>query len=137
MNKTKLAHATRTSPLLTLVSALVLTVTTSVVAQAEEPPQSWVPEALVMPEDMEMLTDREIGGSLRMFSFNTGEDVDALLTEWEEALRLAGYTITQAQDEALERVIEFSGQGISNAKIAVAPSLLDDLAVIEFDATLQ
>ncbi|MBQ1202962.1 MAG: hypothetical protein IIX61_04035 [Loktanella sp.] len=136
MSKKNLASATRT-PLLTMLSALALTVTTSAITMAEEMPQSWVPDVLAMPDDIEVLTDREIGGSLRMFSVNTAVDVDELLAEWEEALRMAGYTITQAQGESLDRVIEFSGQGISNAKIAVTPSTLDDLAVIEFDATLQ
>lgn len=44
-----------------------------------------------------------------------------LLVEWAEALSLAGYTMHQAQEETLGQMIEFSGRGIINAKIAVAP----------------
>jgi hypothetical protein len=137
MDRHFFAVATRAFALQTFVLAAFLTVTTAANAQADAAPQDWVPEALVLPADIEVLTDREIGSSLRMFSFSTAADVDALLADWQDALQLAGFTITQAQDEALERVIEFSGQSISNAKIAVTPSTLDDRHVIEFDATLQ
>lgn len=99
--------------------------------------QSWVPAELEMPDDSEVLTDREIGSHLRMFSFSTGSDVDDLLNGWEEALQLAGYTIIQGEGDLLSRVIEFSGEGISNAKIAVAPASAEDHNIIEIDATLQ
>lgn len=90
-----------------------------------------------MPEDSEVLSDRAVGTSLRMFSFSTATDVDALLDQWEEALDLDGYTLLAAQIETLDRVIEFSGQGINNAKIAVQPIKTDDRYVIELDATLM
>lgn len=113
-----------------------LLIATSTVAQ-DETPQSWVPDAISLPADAEVLTDREVGSSLRMFSFATAEDVDRMLTDWEDELRLAGYSVLQAQDDVLERVIEFSGQGIGNAKIAVAPATAEERRIIEFDATLQ
>jgi hypothetical protein len=143
MEKKTRALAPRTPIALTLTAALYLGLAAAAPLAADdtddglEMPQGWVPAALMMPADAEVLTDREIGSSLRMFSFNTAADVDELLAAWEEALRLAGFTITQQLDESLERVIEFSGEGITNAKIAVTPSMLDDLHVIEFDATLQ
>ena len=136
MNKKTLASATRAPALLTFVSAAFFAFAVGVAAQAEEAPQSWVPAVLHMPDDIDVLTDREIGSSLRMFSVSTGVDVDELLSEWEAALREAGYTIILAEVETLDRVIEFSGQDISNAKIAVTPSMVDDRHVIEFDATL-
>lgn len=37
----------------------------------------------------------------------------------------------------MERVIEFSGGGISNAKIIIAPSSIEGRHVVEFDATLN
>ena len=131
-----LAHATRTLMLTTLASGALVVLCAGSALHAEEAPQSWVPGVLIMPDDIEVLTDREIGSSLRMFSFTTEVDVDELLATWEEELRIAGYTIVLAEVETLDRVIEFSGLGINNAKIAVTPSTLDDRKVIEFDATL-
>lgn len=136
MNKKPFALATRAPALLALASAAFFALAASGNAQTDEPLQSWVPDVLEMPDDIEILTDREIGSSLRMFSFSTAVDVDDLLAQWEEELRAAGYTIVLAEVETLDRVIEFSGQGINNAKIAVTPSTLDDRQVIEFDATL-
>lgn len=135
--KTKpFAFATRAPALLTCLAAAFLTYATFVAAQDDEVPQSWVPEVLVMPEDIEVLSDRAVGSSLRMFSFSTATDVDALIDDWEDDLREAGYTIVAAEVETLENVIEFSGPGINNAKIAVTPSTIDDRHVVEFDATL-
>ncbi|MBQ2263015.1 MAG: hypothetical protein II336_16840 [Loktanella sp.] len=136
MDKKTFAPATRAPALLTLVSAGFFVFAAGFAAQADEAPQSWVPDVLVMPEDIEVLTDREIGSSLRMFSFSTAVDVDELLADWEAKLREAGYTIVLAEVETLDRVIEFSGPDINNAKIAVTPSTMDDLHVVEFDATL-
>lgn len=90
-----------------------------------------------MPEDIEVLSDHQVGTSLRMFSFSTAADVDELLDEWEEDLDLGGYTMLAAEIETLDRVIEFSGRGINNAKIAVTPSQIEGRYVIEMDATLM
>ncbi|MBS1302244.1 hypothetical protein [Loktanella sp. SALINAS62] len=104
---------------------------------AQEDQQEWLPEVLELPADMEVITDRSIGSSLRMFSFTTERDPDELLEEWEEELRLAGYAIDQEQGDILDKVVEFSGSGISNGKIVIAPVEDDGRAVIEFDATLE
>ncbi len=79
--------------------------------------QDWVPTILEVPADAILLTDREIGSTVRMFSFSTGADVDALFETWEAALRDGGFPIDQGADDLLERSIEFSGRGITNAKI--------------------
>lgn len=103
----------------------------------ESPPQSWVPDVLHLPDDAQVLTDRAIGESLRMFSFATHADVDALLRGWEADLREAGYSVLQAQADVLDRVIAFSGQGINNAQIVVAPASGSTRRIVAFDATLD
>jgi len=45
--------------------------------------------------------------------------------------------VTQGADDLLDRSIEFSGPGITNAKIIVAPTTDDGRSIIEFDATLD
>lgn len=104
---------------------------------AEETRPGWLPEVLKLPGDMEVITDRAIGSTLRMFSFTTESNPDDLLAMWEGELGLAGYTIDQGQDNMLDKIVEFSGSGINNAKIVIAPLEDDGRAVIEFDAALQ
>lgn len=131
------ATATRASRSLTLLTAATMAVLVSAPLSAQDqPPQNWVPEVLTMPDDIEVLTDRAIGSSLRMFSFSTAQDATELLDNWQAELREAGYTIVAAEVETLADVIEFSGQGINNAKIAVTPSATEDRNVVQFDATL-
>ena len=72
-----------------------------------------------------------------MFSISTRVDVDDLLAVWEEILGSSGYSVTQGADDLLERSIEFSGPGIVNAKIIVAPTTSDGWGLVEFDATLK
>lgn len=100
-------------------------------AFADEHLQDWI------PDDAEVVTDRAIGSTVRMFSIATGADVDALFADWEESLSGNGYPVTQGADDLLDRSIEFSGPGIANAKIIVAPTTDDGRSIIEFDATLD
>ncbi|HEV8034859.1 hypothetical protein [Yoonia sp.] len=117
---------------------MMLTVHLATASAAQsEPPQTWVPKEVVLPEDAEVLSEREIGSSLRMFSFSTQDDVDDLLATWQEDLRLAGYSVMDAEGATMERTIEFSGNGINNAKIAVVPAASEEQNVIQFDATLR
>jgi hypothetical protein len=109
----------------------------SVIAYADEHIQEWIPDVLTFPEDAEVVTDRAIGSSIRLFSISTGADVDALLADWEESLVENGFPVTQEAGDVLDRSIEFTGPGISNAKILVAPFTEDGRSVIEFDATLD
>lgn len=90
-----------------------------------------------MPEDAEVVMDRAIGSTVRMFSIATDADVEALFADWEESLRTNGYIVMPADGELLQRLIEFSGPGIANAKIILAPATQDDTNLIEFDATLN
>ncbi|MBV0912718.1 hypothetical protein [Anianabacter salinae] len=104
---------------------------------SDERLQDWIPEVLTLPDDAEVVTDRAIGSTVRMFSIATGADIDDLFADWEEQLNSNGYPVTQGADELLDQAIEFSGPGISNAKILVAPATTGERNVIEFDATLN
>jgi hypothetical protein len=57
--------------------------------------------------------------------------------DWEESLTSNGYPVSQGADDILGRSIEFSGPGIANAKIIIAPTTDGDRNIIEFDATLN
>lgn len=109
----------------------------AVLAHAEVTLQDWIPEVLTLPADAEVVTDREIGSTVRMFSVSTGEDAGPLLASWEEALRTGGYAIERDTEELVEGAIEFSGPGISNAKIVANRTDEDGQTLIEFDATLD
>ncbi|WP_300043368.1 hypothetical protein [uncultured Paracoccus sp.] len=61
-----------------------LVLAASAVVYADEHLQDWIPDVLTIPEDAEVVTDRAIGSTVRMFSIATGADVDALFAEWEE-----------------------------------------------------
>lgn len=119
------------------VIALLITVLASAIAYADEAIQDWIPDVLVFPDDTEVVMDRAIGSSVRLFSIATGADMDALFTEWQESLDTSGFIVAETPGELLERTIEFSGPGISNAKIIVAPRAEEGRSIIEFDATLN
>lgn len=123
-----------------LCSALIaiqMIVLAAAIVYADETIQEWIPDVLLFPEDTEVVMDRAVGSTVWMFSIATGTDTDALLAKWEESLNMNGYPVTQAGGEVLERSIEFSGPGILNAKILVAPRAQDGRSIIEFDATLN
>jgi hypothetical protein len=116
---------------------LLISISAAAVVYAEAEIQEWIPTVLAIPEDAEVVMDRAIGASVRMFSITTGADVDALLADWEESLNDNGFPVTQSGNDLLDRAIEFSGPGIANAKILVAPSTDEGRNIIEFDATLN
>ncbi|RFP89372.1 hypothetical protein DZK27_05595 [Rhodobacteraceae bacterium 63075] len=120
-----------------MIVGLFLSFFAAVSVYADERLQDWVPGVLTLPEDAEILTDRAIGSTIRMFSLETEADADTLLTDWEESLANDGYTVTEGIDDRLGQSVEFSGDGIANAKIIVAPSSEGERTVIEFDATLN
>lgn len=105
--------------------------------QAEVNLQDWIPQVLAFPSDAEVVTDREIGSSVRLFSVRTAEETGPLLRDWQETLRENGYAIQQDADELLDNALEFSGPGIANAKIVANRTDEDGQTVIEFDATLN
>ncbi len=138
VSRAKARSAMSLRPIRGMIVALLIVLAASAIVRADEHLQDWIPDVLEMPEDAEVVADREIGSSLRMFSISTEADVDALFADWQEALSENGYLIDQEADEGLERSIEFSGPGIGNAKIIVAPTIEgQDRSLIEFDATLQ
>lgn len=120
-----------------MMLGLVLSLFAAVIVYAEEMPQGWVPEVLVLPDDAEVQTDRAIGSNIRMFSFSTEADVEELFVDWSAALENAGYNIRPQQSGLEEAAIEFSGSGILNGKIATEAASVGDSVVITFDATLE
>jgi hypothetical protein len=102
-----------------------------------EAPSDWPPDVLELPEDVEVLADRQIGSTLRMLTLRTSADVDDLLIEWDEALRATGYAVGRGRDDPLDGVIEFSGTNIANAKIVAVSRGSDARGLIEIDATLR
>lgn len=119
--------------------AVAITAFLAVVASADIALQDWIPNVLDMPDDAEVVADRQIGSTIRMFSFSTQEDGSDLLREWQRALQENGYIIQSARDDLIENAVEFSGNGINNAKI-LATSVAgegENGTLIEFDATLQ
>ena len=120
-----------------MLVATFLVLAASAVVHAEAHLQDWIPDVLSLPDDAEVVSDRAIGSTVRMLSITTQTDVGALFAEWEESLETNGYPIVSAEGEVLENFIEFSGPGIANAKIILAPTTEDGRNVIEFDATLN
>lgn len=146
------AHAARTGQVLSRVAQAIVTgrrslrdigvasllvISASAIATADEHIPDWIPDVLAFPADAEVVTDRAIGSSVRMFSILTGADVDALFADWEQALNENGYPVSSTDRDLLDRSIEFSGPGIVNAKIIVGPAPLNERSLIEFDATLN
>lgn len=115
----------------------VLVFIASAVVYADERLQDWIPPAIGLPDDAEVVTERAIGSTVRMFSITTSADVEALFLAWETALTEAGLPITRGTEDLETRSIEFSGPGIANAKIIEAPNTSDGRSLIEFDATLD
>lgn len=107
-------------------------------AVAERAPQEWVPDVLEFSDDLDVLSNREIGSTARMFAIGRHATPDDLIATWEHALRTNGFVIEQNFGDVLERAIEFSGPGIGNAKIVVASRKgTEEANIIEFDATLR
>ncbi|MEE4119977.1 MAG: hypothetical protein V2I65_13250 [Paracoccaceae bacterium] len=119
-----------------LVSACIVGAL-AVAARAEVTLQDWIPGILAFPEDAEVLIDREIGSSVRMFSFATTADTGPMLADWERSLRDNGFTIEREADELVDGSIEFSGPGIANAKIVATRRDDAGASIVEFDATLD
>ncbi|SEO45256.1 hypothetical protein SAMN04490248_105136 [Salinihabitans flavidus] len=97
----------------------------------------WLPSEIVLPEDAKIGDAREIGSYIKMVSFETEQDAEALLDTWEDELSGAGYQIMRKLDESIESTVEFSGNGVQNGKIVIAPVTPDAKTTIEIDMTLQ
>jgi hypothetical protein len=123
--------------LLAVCIAVALILRTATAAESQERLQDWFPVVLELPEDVEVLADRQIGSTLRMLTLRTSADVDELLMELEEALRANGCAVGRGRDDPLAGVIEFSGTSIANAKIVAVPRGSEDRGLIEIDATLR
>lgn len=98
--------------------------------------QDWIPAAIALPDDMEITVDRAIGSSTRMFSFSTSEDAASLIESWRVALAEGGYVVEEPSEALDVPELEFSGEGIGNAKITVKADRTGDRNVVQFDASL-
>ena len=85
---------------------------------------------------MEIVTDRSIGASSRMFSFTTKQDPDALSRKWRAALEQAPYQVKPASETLDRRLIEFSGQTIRTGQSAFVDSADNGATTVQFDASL-
>lgn len=90
-----------------------------------------------MPEDAEIQTDRAVGSSIRMFSFETGENAEDLMQDWTVKLEENGYSVREQSADLGQSSIEFSGADILNAKIVPTVNVSSDNTLISFDATLE
>lgn len=124
-------------PVRDMIAAALIVLSANAIVYADERFQDWIPDVLAIPEDAEVVTDRAIGSSVRMFSISTGANVETLFADWEESLSTNGYPVTQKEGELQGRSIEFSGPDIANAKIILAPITDEGRHLIEFDATLN
>src|SRR5690554_5848144 len=124
-------------PVRDMIAAAIIVLSANAIVYANEGFQDWIPDVLVIPDDAEVVTDRRIGSTMRMFSISTGANVETLFADWEESLRTNGYLVTQQEREFQVRSIEFTGPDIANAKIILAPITDKGRHLIEFDATLN
>ncbi len=108
-------------PLRDMIVAAFIVLSASAIVYAGERLQDWIPGVLAIPADAQVVTDRAIGSTARMFSISTAADVEMLFAEWEKSLSANGYQVTQTEGEISERTIVFSGPDIANAKIVLAP----------------
>jgi len=120
-----------------MIAAALIILSKNSIVYADERFQDWIPDVIVIPQDAKVVTDRAIGSTVRMFSILTGANVETLFADWEESLSSNGYLITQNDGELQKWSIEFSGPGIANAKIILAPVTENNDHLIEFDATLN
>jgi hypothetical protein len=108
-------------------------------AAADDTPnsQDWIPDAIELPDDMEVTSDREIGSSTRMFAFATDADGAALIADWRSVLEnTPGFSVDPPSDALDIPELEFSGPGIGNAKIALDRGTDGERDVIRMDASL-
>ncbi len=120
-----------------MIFGFFLSLLAAVSVYADERLQDWIPDILTIPQDAKVVTDRSIGSTVRMFAITTNADAETLFSDWEESLKGNGYPVKPGADNLSDRSIEFSGPGIANAKIILAPANEDAGNLIEFDATLN
>jgi len=119
------------------VAAAVLLLALPAHAGNEIEVQDWIPEVLEMPDDIEVVTDRAIGSSIRVFRISTEEDSTELLERWRTALEEEGFNVEASSTELESQQVQFSGSGIENATISIAPNTADGRSALSFDATLS
>ncbi len=103
---------------------------------AEDHPQSWIPQEITLPDDIEIVTERSIGSVIRVFTFTTKEDGDALADLWRDALETGPYQVKPAAEGLDQRLIEFTGGRVQNGQIAFSRGADSTDTLVQFDASL-
>jgi len=99
-------------------------------AEVASPPD-WLPAALKLPEDAEIVEDRRIGRSTRLLQARTAAAADALFDEYLAGLAGSGYETHTAGDRIL-----FQGKGIEQGSVVFA-NTLDRGRVLQVDITME
>ncbi|MFD1912658.1 hypothetical protein ACFSGJ_10600 [Halodurantibacterium flavum] len=97
----------------------------------------WLPPAIDLPEDTEVVINSAIGSSTRLLQFSTHEDAERLIERWREALRETGWQVDPSPEMIESQQILFSGPGIGSAQVIIIPSQADGAQVIQIDASLN
>lgn len=97
----------------------------------------WLPPAIELPEDMQVVINSAIGASTRLLQFSTHEDAEDLIARWREALRETGWQVDPSPEMIENQQILFSGPGIGSAQVIIIPSQADGAQVIQIDASLN
>lgn len=105
-------------------------------ALADQHPQGWIPQEIILPADMEIVIDRSIGSANRILSFTTAEDAEVLADTWRAALEGGPYQVSPAAEGMDRRLIEFSGGRIQNGQITFLPGADSTSTTVQFDASL-
>jgi hypothetical protein len=75
----RFGHSNVSIWLLAVCIAVALILRTTTAAESQERLQDWLPDVLELPEDVEVLADRQIGSTIRMLTLRTSASVDGLL----------------------------------------------------------
>lgn len=97
----------------------------------------WLPDAIALPADFRQLADRSIGSYTRLLQGVTDADQDALLSEYREALRAAGYQVDDRSDLVEQSLVRYQGNGLQEASIRFVRAVDRGQGVLQFDARLD
>lgn len=106
-------------------------------AQAAGARPDWLPDAIALPGDFNILADRSVGSYTRLLQGQTAAGRSALLAEYREALSAAGYQVDTRAELVEQGIVRYQGNGLQEASIRFVRAVDGDIGVIQFDARLQ
>jgi hypothetical protein len=104
---------------------------------AQTPAPDWLPPEITLPDDTQIVMDRQIGSANRMLSFTTDADTDDLAATWRAALEGGPYQVAPAAEGMDRRLIEFSGGHIQNGQITFLPGADSTATTVQIDASIN